>query len=276
MTGSTLLSATLGLTLLVLSVVLPGSHTTEQSAREQASEVVRAKLRSTASFKPNQFLSVRRDEELEASLATVTVGWPSGPIFIYKLSPVGVEIKESAVVNHIMTDWDPMFIVAVPSADGNAYRIHGFGLQESTNEFQRFVAALKIRINSSEQAEALADFYRAVNPENRDGLTPISSLLALKQAAERQCVGSSSFDSDEKVFAVWWKRAKSLYSGSPFTQTASSTAGGYQVEWTVLSASAKGNCGGAPLRVRLHVDSDGRMGEPTFSTFQESGSSTQP
>lgn len=275
MSGSTLFSA-IGLTLLVLSAVLPESQTTEQEAREQASEVVRAEVRSTGSFKPNQFLSVRRDEDLEASLASVTVGWPSGPIFIYKLSPVGVEIKQNADVNHVIIDGDPTFIVAIPSADGAAYRIHGFGLRESPAQFEQFVAALKVRISNSDQAEALADFYRAVNPGNDAGLTPITSFLALKQAAERQCVSSSSFSADEQAFAAWWKRARTLYSDSPLTQTASSKAGGYQVEWTVLSASAKGNCGGAPLRARLLVGSDGHVGELTFSTFQKTDDSTKP
>jgi hypothetical protein len=135
----------------------------------------------------------------------VTVGWRSGPVFIYKVSPTGVEVKESAIVSHVATEADFMYIVAVSSADGSAYRTHGFGLAESLAEFERLIAALKVRVASPDQAESLAHFYRKANPENHEGLTPILGLMELKQAAEQQCQGGAkSFDAGEKAFTAWW------------------------------------------------------------------------
>lgn len=242
--------------MLAIPVALANAQVTEQAAGEQASNVVRSELHSRLSFKSDQFLSIHRDEELEESLAMVTVGWRSGPVFIYKMSPTGVEVKENGIVNHVATDADLMHIVAVSSADGSAYRIRGFGLAESLAEFERLMTALKVRVSSPDQAESLAEFYRKVNPENYEAITPITRLMELKQAAERQCQsGPSSFDADQEAFTSWWKHAQPLYAGVSFKQTATPISGGYFVEWIVLSSAAKGNWGGAPLRARLEVSS---------------------
>jgi hypothetical protein len=58
-----------------------------------------------------------------------------GEIFIYTASPNGYEIKEDAVVQHVSTDADFTYIVAVEIVDGSSYRIHGFG---SAVSFSRF------------------------------------------------------------------------------------------------------------------------------------------
>lgn len=63
------------------------------------------------------------------------------------------------------------------------YRIHG--LSDSLVEFGRLMAATKVKVMSADQAEAVSEFYREVNPQ-RTLMTPITSLIDLKQAAERQ------------------------------------------------------------------------------------------
>lgn len=263
-------STIFGLTVLATTVALANAQVTEQTAREQASNVVRSELHSRLSFKSDQFLGIHRDEELEESLAMVTVGWRSGPVFIYKVSPTGVEVKENAIVNHVATDADLMCIVAVSSADGSAYRIHGFGRAESVAEFERLITALKVRVASPDQAESLAEFYRKVNPENHEGLAPILRLMELKQAAEQQCQsGAKSFDVGEKAFTAWWSHAASLYSALPFQQKAVPHGSGYLVEWIVLSSPSGENCGGAPLRATLEVSSDGHVGKVTVSPLQK-------
>jgi hypothetical protein len=266
------------------SPLFVNAQMTDQAAREQARDVVRSELHSTVNFKADQFLSVQRDEALEQRLAAVVARPPSWPEFIYrvsqegdefkeatKASPTGHEIRENTVVHHIVMDGDPMHIVAISSADGSVYRIHGFGRAESLAEFERLITSLKVRVTSPDQAESLADFYRKVNPENLESLTPISRLIEFKQAAERQCQ-TSSFDTDQRAFTAWWKHAKPLYTEGSFKQTATPSSGGYFVEWIVLSSGTKGNCGGTPLRVRLQVGSDGHVGEPTFSPVAEAAS----
>jgi hypothetical protein len=253
--------------LLILGVEAD-AQVTEQAARDQARDVVRSELHSKVNFKADQFLGIHRDEELERSLATATIGWRAGPEFIYKVSPTGVEIKDNAIVDHVATDADFMYIVAVSSVDGDIFRIHGFGLAQSLAEFERLLTALRVRVASPNQAESLAEFYRNVNPENQAGLTPIISLLEVKQAAERQCQSSAnSFDAGEKAFAAWWKRAQLLYAALPFQQRAVPHGSGYLVEWVVLSSPSGENCGGAPLRARLEVASDGRINRLAFSPF---------
>jgi len=263
-------STIFGLALMsTVAVAVAYAQVTEQAAREQADHVVRSELHSRVNFKADQFLGIRRDEELEQILG-MAVGGQAGLTFIYKASPEGIELKENAIVYHTWTDVDPLFIVVVNPRDGSIYRIHGFGLAESLAEFERLMAALKVRVASSDQAESLAEFYRKVNPENQEGLTPILSLLGLKQAAERQCQsGPSSFNADQEAFTAWWKHAKPLYAEVSFKQTATPSSSGYFVEWIVLSSAAKGNCGGAPLRARLEVSSDGRVGKMTFSPLQK-------
>jgi hypothetical protein len=257
---------------MVVLSILPGranAQVTEQAARGQARDVVRSELRSKVNFKADPFLGIHRDEELEQSLATATIGWRVGPEFIYKVSPTGVEIKENAVVNHVATDADFMYIVAVGSVDGSIFRIHGFGLAESLAEFERLMTALRVHVASPDQAESLAEFYRAVNPENYEILVPILRLMELKQAAERQCQsGAKSFDAGEKAFTAWWKQAEPLYAALPFQQRAVTHGNGYLVEWIVLSSPSGENCGGAPLRAQLEVSSDGHVSKVRFSPLK--------
>jgi hypothetical protein len=255
----------------ILSAFVLPAHTqvTEQTAREQARGIVRAELSAKVHFKADQFLGIYRDEDLELSLAIAAVGWRGGPWFIYNISPTGVEIKEDVIVNHVATDADFMYLVAVNAANGTAYRVHGFGLAESLAEFQKLLTAAKIAVSSTDQAEALADFYRKVNPENYQDLTPISSLIELKQAAERKCQ-TSSFDASEKAFDAWWNGGKARFEKIPFRQTATSKGSGYFVEWVVLSSSGPGEaCGGAPLRARLEVNRDGQVGRLTFLPLKD-------
>jgi hypothetical protein len=275
-----LFSTIFGIAVLSTLLMPANAQVTDQAAREQASNIVRSELRTTLNLKPDQFLDVQRDEALEKSLA-LAVG-RVGSAFIYRASPSGDEIKgaakaspsgneirENTVVHHIVMDGDPMHIIAVASADGSAYRIHGFGRADSLAEFEKLMTALKVRVASADQAEAIADFYRRVNPGNHEGLAPIVRLMELKQAAERQCQsGVKSFDAGEKAFATWWKRAEPLYGALPFEQKAVPHGGGYLVEWIVLSSPSGENCGGAPLRAQLEISSDGRVGKVTFSPLQ--------
>jgi hypothetical protein len=236
---------------------------TDQAARELARNAVRSQLH----LSPDQFLGIHRDEDLEQSLAVATVGWRAGSKFIYKLSQTGIEIRENAFVRHVATDADFMYIIAVSPTDGSTFRIHGFA--DSLAEFDKLMTAAGERVSSTEQAESLTDFYREVNPGSIPS-TPISSLIELKQTAERQCQsGLSSFDADQEAFTAWWKHAKPLYAEVSFKQTAAPLSGGYVVEWIVLSSTAKGNCGGAPLRARLEVSSDGHVGKLAFSPLKK-------
>ena len=267
MTMRRLLSKIFGMVMALAMLVAP-AHTqmTDLSARE----LVRNSIGSHLHFSPNQFLRIERDEELEQSLATA-VSRASWSEFIYKASQSGDEIKENVVIHHILMDFDPTYIIAVSPKDGSIFWIHGFGLADSLAEFERLMRAAGLKVSSADQAEYVADFYRAVNPENFSLLNPISSLIDLKQAAERQCQGGlGSFDADQKAFNAWWKRAKPLYEGISFKQTAAPSGGGYVVEWIVLSSAGPGNCGGAPLRARLEVSSDGQVGKVTFSPLHKS------
>ncbi|HXN51634.1 MAG TPA: hypothetical protein VN943_06830 [Candidatus Acidoferrum sp.] len=249
-----LLSTILGIAVLSTLLVRANAQMTDQAAREQ----VRSIVRSQVHLRPDQFLSICRDEGLEQSLAIATVGWRAGSAFIYRASQTGVEIRENAIVRHVATDADFMYIVAVSSADGSTFRIHGFA--DSLAEFGKLMTASKMRSSSPEQAEALADFYRVVNPENIP-LTPISSLIELKQAGERQChSGAKSFDTGQEAFTAWWKHEKPLYAAVPLQQRVVPRGSGYAVEWIVLSsAGPSGNCGGAPLRARLEVGENGQV-----------------
>jgi hypothetical protein len=148
----------------------------------------------------------------------------------------------------------------ISAANGDVYRIHGFA--DSLAEFGRLMTAAKMKVLSPDQAEAVADFYREVNPEHRS-MTRILGLLELKQAAEWQCQ-AVPFDPNEKDFEAWWKHAKLLYAGASFKQTATRSDSGYAVEWIVLSSPGAGLCGGAPLRARLEVGSDGQVGKLSF------------
>jgi hypothetical protein len=212
--------------------------------------------RAQLHLKPEQFLAVQRDEALEQKLGLAT-GTPE-PL-LYRVSQAGDEIKERTVVHHIFTDVDPSYVVAV-GAGGSTYRLSGFA--ESKADFNKLMGDLKVRISSPDQAEALADFYREVNPE-RLQFAPATSLLDLKQAAERQCQ-DVPFNVDEPSFEVWWKHAKTLYSGASFKQTVIHSDSGYAVEWIVLSSPGAGLCGGAALRVRLDIGTDGRVGSVAF------------
>ena len=253
-------STIFGIAMLSMLPARANAQVTDRAAREQASSTVRSQLR----LKPGQFLRVQRDEELEQLLAAV-VSRPSWSEFIYKASEEGDEIKEHIVVHHIVMDGDPTFTISVSPMTGTAYRIQGFS--DSLAEFEKLMKEANVRVSSPEQAEAVADFYRSVNPERRS-MTPIFSLLDLKQAAERQCQ-SVPFDPNEREFDAWWKHAKPLYADVRFPQTVTPGGTGYLVEWTVLSSAAPGNCGGAPLRVQLDVGSDGHVGQIAFSPLRK-------
>lgn len=254
-----ILSTILGVMLLSTLAVPSNAQVGDQAAREQTRNTVRSQLH----LKPDQFLSVQRDENLEQLLATVA-GRPGGLEFIYQVSQAGDEIKANAVVHHIFTDVDPTYIVAVSAVDGTVYRVHGF--TDSLTEFGKLMAATNVKVLSPDQAEAVADFYREVNPERRS-MIQIPGLLKLKQAAEWQCQ-AVPFDPNEKDFEAWWKHAKPLYSGASFKQTATRGGSGYAVEWIVLSSPGAGLCGGAALRARLEVGSDGQVGKLSFAPLR--------
>lgn len=245
-----------GMALFSMLVSLASAQMPEQAAREKAQSIVRSQLDY---LRPGQFLSVQRDEGLERLLA-VTAGGLTGVEFIYQVSPAGDEIKEHAVVHHLVTDGDPVYLVAVNPANGSTHRIAGF--RDSKAELNKLLAALGIKLSSEDQVEELADFYRAVNPEHRS-MARISGLLQLKQAAEHQCQ-AVPFDPSEKDFEVWWKHARTTYANVSFKQTATRSDGGYAVEWIVLSSPGAGLCGGAPLHARLEVRSDGSIDEISF------------
>jgi hypothetical protein len=260
-----LFSMILGLVVLAKLGTVANAQMTEHAAREQARSAVRSQLHLT----PDKFLGVQRDEDLEQSLAEA-VGRLAGSEFIYKVSPTGYELRENSIINHILIDGDLIYVIAVSPKDGSIHRIHGFA--DALAEFNNLMRAVGETVSSPEQAESLADFYRDVNPENLP-LTPISSLLDLKQAAERQCQsGLSSFNTGQEAFTTWWKHAKPLYAELSFKQTAVPRSGGYFVEWIVLSSAAPhGSCGGAPLRARLEVSADGHVGKVTFSPLRKGG-----
>jgi hypothetical protein len=249
--------------------VMASAQTTEQAARELASNTVRSELHSRVDFKSDQFLQVQRDEELEQSLAVaVAMSTPSSSVFIYRASETGYEISAKGVRYHFIMDGDYSYIVAVRPADGIVYRIHGFGLKESLAEFEKLMKETNIKVSSSDQAEAVVDFYRKVNPDNFTPV-PILSLIDLKQTAERQCQ-TNSFDADERKFDAWWKDAKRQYADIPFKQTATRSGDGYIVQWTILSSAGHGACGGVPLRESLEVSSDGHVREMASSPVQKS------
>lgn len=256
-------STILGVALLSTLVVLANGQTTDEAARDLARNAVRSELH----LRPDQFIVIHRDEELEQSLAIATVGWRADSFFIYRVSQTGVEIKEKAIVRHIATDADLMYIIAVSSKDGSTFRIHGFA--DSLAEFNKLMTTSKMNVSSPEQAESLADFYRGVNPENVP-LTPISSLIELKQAAERQCRnGAKSFDAGQEAFTTWWNRAKPLYAALSFQENAVRQSSGYVVLWILLSSPAIENCGGSPLRAKLEIGQDGHVGKLIVSPLKK-------
>ncbi|MGD0578819.1 MAG: hypothetical protein ABSC08_07815 [Bryobacteraceae bacterium] len=237
------------------------AQTSEAAARQQARDIVRSKL----NLRAEQFLNIQRDEELEQSLAVSATG-RIGPEFIYRLSSTGYEFKENAIVNHFSTEGESLYIIVVSPSDGSTYRIRGFS--DSLGELEKLMTAVKMKVLDPNQAEAVADFYRKVNPENRS-LTPISSIFDLKLAAERQC-HTIPFDDGEREFDAWWKEARPLYAEVPFSQTSVTHGSGYLVEWIVLSSAAPGGpCGGAPLRARLEVSPDAHIGRITFSPVRK-------
>lgn len=255
MSSPRLVLTILGMAALAVIKVPANAQVSDHSAREQALSAVRLQLHLEA----DKFLQVENDERLEQMLAAV-VARPSWSEFIYKVSEEGDEVKQHAVIHHIVTDGDPTFTVAINPASGSLYRIQGF--PDSLAEFNELMTEASVKVLNLDQAKAVADFYRGVNPQRRS-MTRIAGLLELKQAAEWQCQ-QVPFDPNEKNFEAWWKHGKPLYSGASFKQTATRSSGGYVVEWIVLSSPGGGLCGGAPLQARLQVGSDGRVGEITF------------
>lgn len=254
------------LTIVALAVLLIGAIASAQMNDQAAREEARHAIRSQLHLSPKQFLSAHRDESLEQLLA-LAFGKQIESKLIYRVSQAGEEVKGNAIVHHISTDADLMYIIAVDLAGESTYCIHGFS--DSFNEFDKLIKAEDAKVSSPERAEFIADFYRAVNPENMP-TSPISSLLDMKQAAERQChSGAKSFDIGQEAFTAWWNHAKPLYSAILFQQTTTARGDGYRVKWVVLSSSSGENCGGTPLRATLDVGSDGQVSKVRLTRLQE-------
>lgn len=253
-------STIFGVALLPALELCASAQISEAAARQQAEDVVR----STLNLRREQFLNILRDEALEQSLA-VSAGGRTGQELIYRLSSTGYEIKEKAIVHHFSTEGEFVHIVVVRPSDRSSYRIRGFA--DSLAEFKRLVMVLKMKVLGPDQAEAVADFYREVNPENRL-IAPLSSMFDLKQGAERQCQ-TIPFDTGERLFEGWWKKARRLYADVPFGETAAAQGGGYLVEWIVLSSAGSGACAGVPLRAQLEVGTDGTIGKLTFVPLRQ-------
>jgi hypothetical protein len=249
-----------GLAVLPILIFPANAQMADQIAREQARDAIRSHLHLESS----KFLQVQKNEMLEQLLAEI-VARPSRSELIYNVSEEGNEIKEHTVIHHIVMDGDPTFTIAINPASGNLYRIRGF--KDSLDEFNKLMTEANVKVLTTDQAEAVANFYREVNPEKHYSIVPLSTLLDLKQTAERQCQ-EFPFDPNNKNFDTWWKRAKPLYQDVQFKQTTSQSGGGYAVEWIVLSSTGPGMCGGAPLRARLEVSSIGHVSKLTFSPLK--------
>jgi hypothetical protein len=249
-----------GLAVLPILIFPAHAQMSDQGAREQGRDAIRSHMH----FEPSKFLQVQKNGMLEQLLAEM-VARPSWSELIYNVSEEGNEIKEHTVIHHIVMDGDPTFTIAINPASGNLYRIRGF--TDSLDEFNRLITEANTKILTAYQAEAVANFYREVNPEKYYPIVPLSSLLDLKQTAERQCQ-AIPFDPNDKKFDTWWKRAKPLYQDVQFKQTTSQSGGGYAVEWIALSSTGPGMCGGAPLRARLEVSSVGHASKLTFSPLK--------
>ena len=169
----------LGTVILSTLTTSTSAQVTDAAARDQASSAVRAQLH----FKPEKFLSVQRNEELEQSLA-MAVGRAGMPAFIYRVSQEGFEIKGNTILHYLVVGYDQTKIIAVGSKEGRVYRIHGFS--DSMDEFGKLMRANNVKVLNPGRAEAVAEFFRTVNPQNYS-LDPLYSLIELKQTAERQC-----------------------------------------------------------------------------------------
>lgn len=245
----------LSVVLLLTSQLQGYAQLSEEAARQRVVEVVRSKL----NIRPAQFLGIKRHEELEEMLAVATNGH-LGMDFVYTLSPVGYEFTEHGIIEHMSTDGEGIYVVVIDRANGGTYAIRGFS--DSLAEFKRLMLAVNMKVASPGEAESLAKLYQAVNPE-QFSFTPVSDLLDLKQAAERQC-RVVSFDLSERHFGAWWNHAKALYGKSSFKQTATQNANGYAVEWVVLSSPGPSECAGTPLRAQLQIGRSGEVGKLTF------------
>lgn len=246
------------LPVLATSMVFAKTMHTQENTQELALNTIRSELKLPSS----QFVQVRRDEGLEDLLAISSVGWHAGPVFIYRLSQEGIEVRKNAIVHHVTTDAEANYIIAVLSVGGETFRVHGFN--DSLVEYNRLIMESKIKLSSAEQAESLAEFYRYVNPENVP-LTPVSTLLEMKQIAERRCQSqATSFGTGQEKYLEWWERAKLIYARLSLQQKVELHNGSYLVEWVVLSTPSTLNCGGAPLRARVEINQNGHTSKIAF------------
>jgi SAM-dependent methyltransferase len=238
-----------------------GIHVTDVAARTEVSSIIRTKR----GIRPDELLRVQRDERLEQALSMAV--WKAGTVaFIYRATGEGKEITgPNTLRHHFSMHADTTHVIAVGVNNGKSYHLHGD--YESMAEFNKLMTDLKMRVSHTMQAEAVAEFYRAVNPENNGSLDPIHRLLELKQRVERQCQ-TSAFDPHEAEFDTWWKRAMPLYADLSFEQEARPRRGSYLVEWIVLSHPYPGLCASDPLRVRLKVKKNGVIGKLTYSSLR--------
>ncbi len=242
------------LLLFVIASVSVNAQLTDEAGRRLAEATVRSALNMRA----DDFLQVRRAEDLEEYLG-IASGHAHHKLF-YRVSRDGTVADEHGVRTGVLSDGDPLFVVVV-DADGDAYRVHRF--HDSTSEFNRLLVSSGLKLASAQQVEALGDLYRATNPGNFDDLKPINSLLELKQGGERRCF---RYDAplDSKPFDEWWASAKRKYKSLSYEPKIAHEGRGFSLEWIVLSSPGKYNCGGAPLRVSIDVGLDGQVVEPKF------------
>lgn len=227
----------------------------EQSAYETANAALRARL----NLRANQFLQIQRDETLE-HLLSLAVSRPTAPDFIFRATQAGDEIKGNAIVHHISSDIDSTYVVAVDRKTGSIARIRGFS--DSMTEFDRLMATVGVKVSNADQAEAIAAFYWAVNPE-RLSQHPILNLFELKQLAERQCQ-TGSFNAGEARFDSWWSQNRARCEAIKFARATVTRDGVFILKWIVLSAGSPDSCGGIPLEAQLEITRSGKIENLTF------------
>lgn len=218
-------------------------------------------------LKPDQFLSVLRDEKLERLLRIVAAGDADNGHFVYHVSQAGDEVRGNAIISHISIDSDLSYKMVVDATDGTLYRVSGF--DDSFPEFNRLMSMLRVQAAYPDKAQAVAELYREINPE-RMSIAPVKSLLELKQAAELWChaVHSPSFEDGESAFDIGWSKAKRRYGTTKFAPSATRRTDGYLTEWIFLSSPSADLYGGAPLRGQLIVREDGQVEELRFVPLQ--------
>ncbi len=222
-----------------------------------ARELARSQALEYLGRKPDAFLAIARQDELETTFGRFIHDGPGGPPFIFRLTDVGDEVRGNTVTHRVPTPSVRMHIAV--SEAGRVFLLKG---RDSLRQMKLLAHAYHVRIENDADARDYAVWCLTIDPENYVQAR-LGSVEELKEVAQLGFRYSYSTDAErESQFEHWWKAHEEQAANLNYDGSVVRKGSGFVVRFVDLSiVTAKHRYHPPVLLERsLYVSPNGEIG----------------